>query len=318
VGAAAAISAFAVVSPWPSAFAIRALFERDARRTRRRLHDFAPDHGLMERYEVSYGDAPELRLNWFCPEEALGALPAVIWIHGGGWISGRKEDVDPYLRMIASQGYTTVSLDYSRAPEEKYPTALQQLNAALAFLSANAADFNIDPDRFVLAGDSAGAQLAAQLATLITNPDYAKQVGIEPGLTKQQLTAVVLHCGIYDLSDIPNTPGLAGWGSRTALWSYLGDRDWSKTPGASQMSVINHVTRDFPTTFVSGGNGDALTETQSVPFAARLSQLGVAVTEHFPTDAAHELPHEYQFHMEYPESPKTLAAAIHFLDRVTV
>jgi acetyl esterase/lipase len=317
-GAAAAIGALAVVSPWPSALAIRALFERDARRTRRRLDEFAPDHGLMERYEVSYGEAPELRLNWFCPEEALGALPVVVWIHGGAWISGYKEDVDPYLRMIASQGYTAVSLDYSKAPEEKYPTALKQLNEALAFLSANATEFNIDPGRFVLAGDSAGAQLAAQLATLSTSPIYAKQLDITPGLAKDQLAALVLHCGIFDVSDIPNSPRIAGWGSRAALWSYLGDRDWSKTPGASQMSVINHVTKDFPTSFISGGNGDALTESQSLPFADRLTELGVAVTTHFPSDDAHELPHEYQFHMEYAESPKALAAAIHFLDRVTV
>jgi acetyl esterase/lipase len=318
VGAAAAIGAFAVVSPWPSALAIRALFERDARRTRRRLDSFAPDHGLMERYEVAYGDSPDERLNWFCPEEALGALPVVIWIHGGAWISGSKQDVDPYLRMIASQGYTAVSLDYSRAPDEKYPTALHQLNDALAFLSDNAAEFNIDPGRFVLAGDSAGAQLAAQLATAITSPLYAKQLGMTPGLTADQLTALVLHCGIYDVSDIPNSVGIAGWGSRTALWSYLGDRDWSKTPGAAQMSVINHVTKDFPTVFISGGNTDALTASQSVPFANRLSELGVDVTRLFyPADAA-ELPHEYQFHMEFPESPKALAAAVHFLDRITV
>jgi acetyl esterase/lipase len=307
------------VSPWPSALAIRALFERDARRTRRRLDDFAPDHGLMERYEVSYGDHPEMRLNWFCPEEALGSLPVVIWIHGGAWISGAKENVDPYLRMIASQGYTAVSLDYSRAPEEKYPTALNQLNTALEFLSDNASEFNIDPGRFVLAGDSAGAQLAAQLATAITSPLYAKQLDIEPGLTKAQLTALVLHCGIYDLSDIPNSPGLGGWGTRTALWSYLGDRDWSKTRGASEMSVVHHATKDFPATFISGGNGDALTESQSAPFADRLASLGVPVTKlFFPTDALPQLPHEFQFHMEYAESPKALAAAIHFLDRVTV
>jgi acetyl esterase/lipase len=319
VGAAAALGAFALVSPRPSALTIRALFELDARRTRRQLEAFAPDHGLMERYEVSYGDSPDMRLNWFCPEEALGALPVVIWIHGGAWISGHKEDVDPYLRMIASQGYTAISVDYSRGPDEKYPTALEQLNAALRFLSDNAAEFNVDPGRFVLAGDSAGSQLAAQLATLITSPLYAKQVGIIPGLTKTQLAALVLYCGIYDVSDIPDAPGIAGWGSRIALWSYLGERDWSKTRGAAEMSVLNHVTRDFPATYISGGNADALTASQSVPFADRLTALGVPVTRLFyPDDLAPALPHEYQFHLEYEQSPAALASTIHFLDLVTV
>jgi acetyl esterase/lipase len=319
IGAAAAIGAFSVVSPWPSALAIRGLFELDARRTRRQLEAFAPDHGLMERFDVAYGDSPDMTLDWFCPEEALGSLPVVIWIHGGAWISGHKEDVDPYLRMIASQGYTTISLDYTRGPEAKYPTALQQLNTALRFLVDNASEFNVDPGRIVIAGDSAGAQLAAQLGTLITSPLYAKHLGITPGLTHEQLAALVLFCGVFDVSDIPQVPGITGWGFRTALWSYLGERDWSTTAAASQMSVQNHVTRDFPPTFISGGNGDALTTTQSMPFADRLSSLGVPVTRLFyPEHLAPELPHEYQFHLDLAESPAALASTIHFLDRVTV
>ncbi len=319
MGAAAALGAFALVSPWPAAMAIRGLFERDARRTRRGLEAFAPDHGLMEQYNIRYGDDPDMTLNWFCPEEALGSLPVVIWIHGGAWISGHKEDVDPYIRMIAAQGYTTISVDYSRGPDAKYPTALRQLNSALGFLSDNASDLNIDADRFVLAGDSAGAQLAAQLATMITSPLYAKQVGMAPGLSSDQLSAVIAYCGIYDVSDIPVTPGIAGWGSRTALWSYLGERDWSRTTAASQMSVLDHVTANFPPTFVSGGNGDALTLTQSVPFADRLAQLGVPVTRLFyPEHLEPALPHEYQFHLEFEESPAALASTIHYLDRVTV
>jgi len=130
---------------------------------------------------------------------------------------------------------------------------------------------------------------------------------------------VVLYCGIYDVSDIPDTPGIAGWGSRTALWSYLGDRDWSKTIGAGQMSVIGHVTKDFPPAFISGGNGDPLTASQSVPFADRLATLAVPVTRLFhPDELAPALPHEYQFHLEYDESPAALASTIHFLDTITV
>lgn len=273
----------------------------------------------MERYEVSYGDSPDETLNWFCPEEALGALPVVIWIHGGAWVSGHKEDVDPYLRMIASQGYTTVSLDYSRAPEAKYPTALHQLNDALRFLSDHAVEFNIDPGRFVIAGDSAGAQLAAQLATIATSPLYARQVGIKPGLAEEQLAALVLYCGVYDVSGIPDAPGLGGWGTRTALWSYLGERDWSSIQAAQQMSVLGQVTKDFPPTYLSGGNGDPLTATQSIPFADRLSGLGVPVTRLFyPDDLEPALPHEYQFHLEFEQSPAALASTIHFLDRITV
>lgn len=86
---------------------------------------------------------------------------------------------------------------------------------------------------------------------MITSSKYAQLIGIEPTLSKGQLRAVILNCGIYDVSGIPNAPGIGGWGFRTALWAYLGERDWSHTPGGEQMSTLDDVTADFPPTWIS-------------------------------------------------------------------
>lgn len=309
----------AVVSPWPSALLIRALFEADAKNTIAEMTPYAPTGGIAEALDVPYGpDGRDTTLDVFTPEAGDEPLPTVVWIHGGAWISGYKEDVRPYVRMIAAEGYTTVALNYTVAPERTYPTAVTQLNEALAFLVAQAAEYRIDPSRIVIAGDSAGANLTTQLALLTTNPAYAADLGLDPALTPEQLRAVVLNCGIYDVSGVPDSPGLAGWGFRMALWSYLGDRDWVHTVGARQMSTIDSMTADFPPAWISGGNGDPLTRSQAQPLAAKLDALGVDVTTlFFPDDLYPELPHEYQFHLDFPEAHEAFRATIEFLDRVT-
>ena len=307
------------LSPWPATLLIRGVFEQGAKKTVTEMDKYVPRSGIVARINQNYGHSgADTAFDVFSPSDSTGLLPTVVWIHGGAWISGIKEDVDPYARIIAARGYTTVTLNYTISPEATYPTALHQLNTALGYLAEHASDYRIDPNRIVIAGDSAGANLASQLATVITSPDYAKRVGVRPSITPDQLRGVVLDCGIYDVSGIPNVPGLGGWGFRIALWAYIGHKNWSVQPGGQQMGVLDDVTDNFPTTWISGGNGDPLTATQSKPLAARLSKLGVDVTEVFYSpETTPALPHEYQFHLDFPEAQTALQSTVEFLNRLT-
>ena len=300
-------------SPWPAAMVIRAAFERDAVKTAAETARFAPLEGVSEQLDVPCREG--VTLDVFRPRDATGPLTTVVWVHGGAWISGSKEHVAPYLRILAAQGYTVIGVDYRVAPEARYPTALRQLDRALAFLVAHADRFGVDPSRFVLAGDSAGAQLAAQLAVVTTSAEYATRVGIAPALRAGQLRAVILNCGIFDVRDIPTAPGIAGWGFRIALWAYLGVKDWAHTRGGQEMTTIDAVTSDFPRTWISGGDADPLTRSQSEPFAARLRHLGVPVTSVFyDREVPPRLPHEYQFHLDLADARGALTSTIEFLD----
>ena len=195
---------------------------------------------------------------------------------------------------------------------------MRQLNDALAHLVENAADLHIDTNRIVLAGDSAGAQLASQLAAMITNPDYAHLVGIHPALRPGQLVGAVLNCGVYELDGMAKLNGIVSWGFKSALWAYTGTKDWSSEAPGTLMSSLEFATSDFPPTWISGGNGDGLTWLQSVPMAQRLEQLDVDVTRVFyPADHTPSLPHEYQFHLDGADAQAALASTIAFLDRVT-
>ncbi len=307
------------VTPWPSAMVIRAVFTRGGEETAAEMNRHVPDTKLTETLDVAYGeDGSDTTMDVYTPASATGPLPAVVWIHGGAWISGSKENVDPYLRILASEGYTTIGVNYTRGPEAAYPTAVNQLNAALAYIDVHADELNVDASQIVLAGDSAGAQLASQLAAITTNPDYAKIMSVDPALDADQLVATVLNCGVYDLAALAALTGVVGWGLKTSMWAYSGSKNWAEDATGATMSTVNWVTGDFPATYISGGNGDDLTWLQSIPMAQRLDDLGVDVTTLF-WPAAHEAaqPHEYQFHLDQPEAQTALKETLDFLDART-
>ncbi|WP_026547760.1 alpha/beta hydrolase [Paenarthrobacter nicotinovorans] len=299
-------------TPWPSAMLIRSVFERGAQATIDEMTPYIPDTPLQTQPGVVY--KPGSTFDVFSPEGTTAPLPTVVWIHGGAWISGAQRDVNPYLQIIAAEGYTTIGMSYPIAPEATYPTAVRDINEALAYIKAHAAELNVDTSRIVLAGDSAGAQLASQMTTLTVNPEYANLMGIEPALQKSELAATILHCGVYDLRAMADLSGIVAWGFKTSLWAYTGTKDWSATYAGATMSTIDFVTDDFPPTFISGGNGDGLTWLQSVPYSNRLKDAGVQVTELFwPATHEPELPHEYQFHLNFDEAREARDRTFAFL-----
>ncbi|QCQ93866.1 alpha/beta hydrolase [Rhodococcus sp. SGAir0479] len=301
---------------------VRLVFDRGARRTSAALAVHAPA-GVATILDQQYrsGD-DDAYLDVYFPEELRGtgrALPAVIWTHGGAWISGSRAHHTAYYRLLAAAGFTVIAVDYSLAPRRRYPTAVRQLHDAHAYVLAHAARLHVDPNRIVLAGDSAGAQLSSQLAVITTDPGYARAVCIEPALQPQQLRGVILHCGIYEVADMVGGPGVIGWGTSESVWAYTGSKDVSGSPTVAQMSTLRHVSDRFPATFVSGGNSDGLTAKQSKALAARLTGLGVDVTALFyPDDHVPALAHEYQFDLDNADGRAALERTVEFLRKHTV
>ena len=213
---------------------------------------------LVEIVDEAYDIAsPDGRLDVFRPRRDE-PLPTVVWVHGGAFVSGSKSDVANYLRVLAGRGLTTVGVDYSIAPGSRYPTPVKQVAAALAHLVDHADRLGIDPGRVVLAGDSAGAQIAAQVALLVTDPAYAAEVGIDVAVPPSSLRGLVLFCGAYDFRLARGSTRLGSWLVDTAIWSYLGSSRRHDERTTRQGTVPLHVSPSFPPTFVSAGNGDPL------------------------------------------------------------
>ena len=317
------------ISPRPGARLIRYVFEKNAADVKRAMEAHAPGgiSSLPDQPYRSGDDDP--RLDVYFPE-TVGPderLPTVVWTHGGAWISGHKDDAAPYFQLIAAQGYAVVSVGYSVAPGATYPTPIRQVNDALAYIQQNAARFHVDPERIVLAGDSAGAQITSQIAALVINPAYAADLGLTPSLAPPQLRGVILFCGIYDMKvflandHLPGNGGLMArvtrWGTDESMWAYTGSRAHDSA-ALRQMSSIDHPTAAFPPAFISGGNDDPLTDGQSRPLAATLEGFGVDVTTLFyPPDHEPGLAHEYQFDLDNADGQNALAQMLSFLKQHT-
>ncbi|EWS99701.1 esterase [Intrasporangium oryzae NRRL B-24470] len=319
VGLVGAAAVAVRLSPWPSALLIRAVFDRGAARTSAALEAHVP-RSLSEVIDESYAaDDPDARLDVFAPGGLQDgeARPTIVWIHGGAFISGAKGDIANYLRVLAGHGYTTVGVDYSISPEARYPRALEQVNRALGHVTRNATRLHVDPSRIVLAGDSAGSHLAAQVAALTTDPSYARLVGIPPSLAPEQLAGNLLFCGPYDFDLAKGSSRLGGWFLDTALWSYSGIKDHASDDRFQRASIAHHLSPDFPPTFLSAGNADPLLQ-HSLELADRLAELGVDhETLFFPAEHEPRLPHEYQFDLDSDAGRLALDRALAFLERLT-
>jgi len=305
------------VSPLPQTILFHFLFEQGAADISRALARHVPP-GIVtiprQHYRSKDRDA---YLDVYYPSLADGTAaerPTVVWVHGGAWISGNARDISNYLKIVASYGYTVVGVDYSIAPGSHYPKPVLQVNDALTYLQKNSARLHIDPAQIVLAGDSAGAQIAVQVAMINTDSSYSHEIGIQPALHSSQLKAMILTCGAYDLALAQNVTSV--WRRdfiRTIIWAYLGSKNPLFSEGVRLASVANYVTRAFPPTFITAGNADPL-ESQSQEFAKRLSVAGVALDVLFYSpDHEPPLGHEYQFNLDSADGQYALVRMLSFL-----
>lgn len=314
VGMAIAAVTYAALelSPWPAALVYRAFMNRGGEGLNRALERHVPD-GVTEVLDQQYAENDaDAFLDVYYPSSVNRPLPAIVWVHGGGFLSGHKGQVANYLKILAARGYTTVSVGYSLGPANHYPTPVLQANAALAYLAQHAERLHIDPQRFFLAGDSAGAQVAAQLANVISVPSYAIAVGVPPSIQRTQLRGVILHCGVYDLG-LAKFDGAFGHFMRTVVWAYSGRKELGEKARMAEFSVTRFVTADFPPAFISAGNDDPLLP-HSRALAEVLASRGVRVDSlFFPDDFRPRLPHEYQFNLDRGAGREALERLVRFL-----
>ncbi|RYD80320.1 MAG: alpha/beta hydrolase [Sphingobacteriales bacterium] len=110
-------------------------------------------------------DKRKLLMDAFYPAENKELQTAIIMIHGGGWRSGNRTQHYPLLQKLASLGYTCFAPEYRLSTEALFPAAVYDVKAAIRWVRANAKQFNIDTAKIVVAGFSAGGELAAFMAT---------------------------------------------------------------------------------------------------------------------------------------------------------
>jgi acetyl esterase/lipase len=224
---------------------------------------------------------PPVALRVHRATDAVGLLPAIVTIHGGGYVIGSYDMDSPLLdRWCPSLDVVGVSVDYRLAPDTQYPGPLEDCYAALRWTYDNAADLGIDKDRIGLYGLSAGGGLAAALALL------ARDRGEVP------LAFVLLDCPMLD--DRQQTPsisadGLYVWssGSNDFGWrSYLGELYGSDDVPPYAAAARETNLRGLPPTCVIVGSIDGFRD-EDITYAQRLNQAGVPCELHVIAGVPH-------------------------------
>ncbi|MDZ4851193.1 MAG: SMP-30/gluconolactonase/LRE family protein [Pirellulaceae bacterium] len=118
-------------------------------------------------FDVVYHQVGSRKLlcDFFVPSSESAKLPAIVLVHGGGWLHGDKTKFRSLALMLAERGYVVAAIEYRLGYEAKFPAGIQDCNAAVHFLKSNASQYRIDPERIAAVGGSAGGHLVGLMAT---------------------------------------------------------------------------------------------------------------------------------------------------------
>jgi len=180
--------------------------------------------------------------------------PTIIWIHGGAWRAGSKSNV-PVLHW-RSHGFAIASVDYRLSPEAKFPAQVHDIKAAIRFLRSRAVELNLDPDRFVIAGASAGGHLAALVGVSDGVDELEGSIG-DHDSTSSNVSAIVSFYGASNLQTILSQSTEHGLSVRVpALELLLGGQPEAVPELAKLASPIAHVDESDPPLWLIHGDAD--------------------------------------------------------------
>ncbi len=229
--------------------------------------------GVEERTILA--DGREIRVRVYTPPGRDGALPVVVFFHGGGWVVCTLDTHDPYCRALAMEaGARVVSVDYRLAPEHKFPAGVEDCLAATEWVLKHGSELGGDASRVFVAGDSAGGTMAAVVALLLRDEGAA-------GLAGQILLyPVTAH---YDPPTRSYVEMAEGYGltRKGMMWfwdHYLKDRSDAADFRAAPLRAAS--LRGLPRALVVTAEFDVLRD-EGQAYAKRLEEAGVDVTHVF-------------------------------------
>lgn len=246
------------------------------RNAARRLSLPADAKVLKDITYATVGDR-KLRLDLYLPAGADKPLPLVIWIHGGGWRGGSKENPGRTLPLL-ERGYAVASVEYRLSGEAIFPAAIEDCKAAVSFLRLNSAKHNLDPDRFGVWGSSAGGHLVALLGTTNDVTDFdTHEVCKKAPATVQ---AVCDWFGPTDFLRMNDVPGRIDHDAPESPESrFIGGPIQQNEEKVAKANPITYVSKSDPPILIMHGEVDqAVPYNQSELLHAALQKAGVEST----------------------------------------
>ncbi len=234
--------------------------------------------GVTVLRDVNYvtGGHERQRLDLYLPKTET-RLPLIIWIHGGAWLEGNKENPRPIDYL--SNGYALASINYRLSQHAIFPAQIEDCKAAVRWLRANAEKYKIDPNRFAAWGESAGGHLVALLGTTGNIKDF--DVG-ENLKFSSRIQAAVDCFGPTDFLQMDAhriQGGMVHSGPGTPEAQLIGGAIEENKEKVAKANPITYITKDDPPFLIIHGDADPLVpHHQSELLEAALKNANVPVT----------------------------------------
>jgi acetyl esterase/lipase len=263
---------------------------------------------VSSRTDITYsriGDR-KLQLDAFYPTiKSKKAVPAVLFIFGGGWRSGNRFQHVPMAQQVASRGYVTFTADYRLSTEALYPAAVNDLKTAISWIRANAEKFNVDTNKIAVWGFSAGGQLATLIGTTAGSPLFAGNMRNKKYSDKVQ--AIIDVDGTLAFIHPESGEGVDTKGKSAATYWF----GYSKTERPdlwNQAGALNHVSVNTPPIAFINSSVDRMHAGRNDTIR-KMDSLGIYSEVHTLPDTPHA------FNLFNPWFEQTLALTVEFLDK---
>jgi acetyl esterase/lipase len=233
-----------------------------------------PEQNFTVTSDVTYtnGALGPLKADVYIPRGA-GPFPGIVFIHGGGWKNGDRNQMIKLIKALAEDGYVGFTIEYDVDPVH-FPASFHESLAAVKFFREHATEYRLDPKRVGVAGSSAGGELAALVAldpegAAFDNAPAAQDLGLASSTRVQ--AAVILN-GALDLTSQDET-------ASTSVADYLGGKCAERLRDCKDASPLFHVHAGAPSFYVGHGTVD-----QSVPFAEAVAFTNALEAANVPVE----------------------------------
>ena len=235
-----------------------------------------------DEFAPSANGDPAVRIRVYRPNEQPNKLPALYWIHGGGYVMGDIEQDDRLMKQLVKRvGCVAVSVDYRLAPEHPFPAPVEDCYAGLKWLFSHAGELGVEPSRIAIGGASGGGGLCAGLALMARDRaevQVAFQLLIYPMIDDRNVTAA--SYAITDPRMWNRESNRLGW--KAYLGRDGGGADVSPYAAASRATDLSKL----PPAYIPVGALDLFVD-ENIEYAQRLIQAGVPTELHVYPGAFH-------------------------------
>lgn len=274
---------------------------------------------VISRLDIQYDEKKDIcKLDIHKPKFIVKSLPIIIYYHGGGWAVGDKSIYRNFCSLLSGRGFVVFNINYELTSNKPHPEPIKDCIKGADWVYKNAQKYGGDKNNIFIIGDSAGGHIAGLMGALCTNENmrntYKEKYNIELSF-KDNLRAIGILCGLSDFRSCYDMkvhyikiPIM-----RQFTEMLLNTKSIYDSEVGDELSVVKHMTKDFPKTFITTVESDPV-HCESIDIKKALKDKKIAY-KMVSFDKSHrKLWHIYQLDQSLPESQRCLDEMINYFN----